>query len=85
MAVRYRCLHSLGFQVMLINVTIGQNTIECGVIRFPAGIGDRTPWLFDFDTGDRICRAAIPEEDQGPTGPIVYHSQNDDLALDIYR
>jgi hypothetical protein len=84
MAQRYRCLHSVGFQVMLINPVCGTSSIECGIVRLPAGIGDRTPWLFDFDTGKKVCRVRIPEEDRSSANPMLYHSRNDDLSLEIY-
>jgi hypothetical protein len=79
---RYRCLHSIGFQVTLINVKVGARSIECGAILLPAGIGDRTPWLYDLETGNKVCRAIVPEEDRSPQNNIVYHSVNDDLILE---
>lgn len=80
---RYRCLHSIGFQVTLINVSVGVRSIECGLILLPAGIGATTPWLYDLETGRKVCRAIVPEEDRSPLNHIVYHSVNDDLTLEI--
>jgi hypothetical protein len=82
---RYRCLHSKGFFVLALGVVVGEESLTCGLLRLSPGMGSKSPWLLDFDTGQKVCRVRIPEEDQNLGSDLIFRSSRDDLYLELFQ
>jgi hypothetical protein len=79
----YRCLHSAGFQVVLINATVERNLVRCGLSFWGANLSQFPLKLTDVDTGNQIGRVVPPEAVQQQASHSWFHDSRDDLEVEI--
>ena len=79
----YRCLRSVGFQVVMINVTIDRNLAHCGLVFWGANLSTLPLRLTDIDTGQVVGKVIPPDEAIGLSAHIWMHDSRDSLEFEV--